>query len=368
MSEHEHVQQETEQQTQLEQPEVQQEAPNGQALPEENIPENSPVGGPPVEPDSLDPVPSPTPTQPPKDVQAILNEMVWKHGSFVHQRPDFLALLKQWGLQKSDINKPMLKQAVLEAKKKAQELANRKFSPDDNQQLTWMPEPDEEARSSGERYFVWESKCGRYRVYYYPKAHPDERYAAQYITKEGSWDIFEHGDDGPGYPRFADSLEIVLIAVEKFHERETNTSILHTNREEVLAEESKLLQKQMITPVAIPIQSSSARTSTGNTGGTGSRGGRTAGLESQILAVLHPTTPMSPKQIKEAAGIDKSVGINSLMKRLGKENKVTVGYGAYTLHPAYVAQLQAQQKPIPIPEPEEKEQPEVAPEEGKRKE
>lgn len=273
-------------------------------------------------------------------VQVILNEMVWKHGGNLYKRPDFLELLKAYGLEKSDVSKAMFKHAEKEARKRAAQLAEKKWTVEENQKLIWMPEPDEDILPSGRKLTIWESKCGRYRVFRFMNTPTDVEYAAQYRTPEATWDIWEHSKEGPGYPKYTNSLETALVAVEKFHEKETGVPILLSNRQEVLEEEIKRFPKiPILTPERGP-QMTSEETKTQHTPST--RGSRNEDLEQRILAVLDVNIAKSPKQIKIDAGIDLSIGINSTMKRLGKENKVIVGYGAYKLHPSMV-------KTTPVP-------------------
>lgn len=285
---------------------------------------------------------------PERNVQTLLNEMVWKHGNFVHKRPDFESILDSYGLKRSDFNKAMYHLALKTYKQRCKELTDKGLAIEDAKRLLWMPEPEEERDRSGGKVYVWETKCGRYRIYRFMASPPSKQFAAQYRTPEASWDIFEHNkEESLSSPKFINSLEAALISVEKFHEKEYKTTILVSNRQEVLEEEARLFSKPKPTGATMTTQQPTTQQATTPTAGTG-RGSKNPGLDAKILAVLNPTTPMSPINIKKAAGIPKEIGINSVLKRLGKERKVVVAYGAYLLDPFQVAA-----SPTPTPEPEE---------------
>ena len=165
-----------------------------------------------------DPAPKPA-REKAKDVQALADELVWKHGKNAWQRGDLPDLLKAQGLQEEDLNDRVREKALEHFDSRLKRNLNA-------EKLTWTG-PFERKLAGEWDAHVWETECGMYKVIRVSGAEPRYMVVAKIIAaaakeKEVANDL--------------KTLREALERAEDYHKRQMDLPSVRSNKDRILDE------------------------------------------------------------------------------------------------------------------------------------
>lgn len=192
------------------------------------------------------------PAAPPLDVQAVVNEMMWQHGTNLAQRGDYPDLLAAAGLAASQVTRKVLAQASKAFNQRVKEEAD-KPKPPSERKLNWQVAPIEETLETA-KVHSWETSCGRYQVRHIDSMGRGGIEFGAYHKVQDRWDACElDAKQNGNYPKYVKNLEAALLVVEKFHAAKHKLESVVSNRQEVLAQAKELgLLKRLPAAPAAP--------------------------------------------------------------------------------------------------------------------
>lgn len=164
--------------------------------------------------------------KPKRDVQPLVNEMIWKHGANVYNRGNYFDVLREYNLTEDEVTAEHI---LL-----ADELARRRAIGNvSDTKLEWEAPIEEQWDTS--KVTHWKTRCGRYRITY-ARNECDQvtRYVAMF-RKKGTglerWDAISRKKDGECKDH--KTLEAALESVEVFHCDFVGVAKVETNKHNV---------------------------------------------------------------------------------------------------------------------------------------